>query len=141
MSETMEDESLLSGRALRRRQVSRQMLARMLGEHAESEEEGDEGLDGEEGGDEGRRLVRLLVGSRLLRKRRVRRLMLAHLLREGSEAEDEGDEGEGASGEEEGGREHKIARLLIASRILRRRRVRRALLAHLLREKREEAEA
>jgi len=140
MGETMEDEDLSIGRASRRQRLSRRLLARMLGGHEEAGEgeEGEEGLGEEEGGDQDRRLVRLLIGSRILRKRRLRRLMLAHLLHERSEAEDEGDEGEEGFGEEEGaGGEHKLARVLIASGILRRRRVRRAVLAHLLRERSE----
>ena len=138
MGETMEDEDLSIGRASRRQRLSRRLLARMLGGHEEAGEgeEGEESLGGEEGGDQDRRLVRLLIGSRILRKRRLRRLMLAHLLHERSEAEDEGEEGEEGFGEEEGGTgEHKLARLLIASGILRRRRVRRAILAHLLRDR------
>ena len=97
-----------------------------------------------EGGETERRLVRLLIGSRMLRRRRVRRAVIAHLLKERGEGE--GDEGEGdeAEGDEDGGEdggveggdtERRLVRLLIGSRMLRRRRVRRALLAHLLKER------
>jgi hypothetical protein len=83
--------------------------------------------------------MRLLIGSRLLRRRRARRMLLAHLLRERSGAEEEEDEDEGEPEDEDelgegGDSERRLMRLLIGSRILRRRRVRRTLLAHLLRE-------
>src|SRR5215475_3874384 len=96
-----------------------------LFEQSDTEQEG-------EGNDEEHRLARLLVGGRL-RRRRLRRLMLAHLLRERVEdrgAEDEGIEDEGE--EEDGGEDHRLARLLIGKGALRRRRLRRLLLAHLL---------
>jgi hypothetical protein len=63
-------------------------------------------------------------------------MLLAHLLRERhGEDEDMGDEEEGM----EGGGDRRLMRLLIGSQILRRQRVRRMLLAHLLRERREAA--
>src|SRR5215469_15018089 len=128
----------MGGRALRRQRLSRRMLARMLGARHEAEEddEGEEAFgEEEEGSGDEHRLARLLVGSRMLRRPRLKRLMIAHLLRERSEAEDEGDEGEEYEGEEGSDKERKLARLLIGSRILRRTRVRRAVLAHLLRER------
>ena len=60
-------------------------------------------------------------------------MLLAHLLRERSEAEEDEDEGEDEFGEG-GDSEPRLMRLLIGSRMLRRGRVRRMLLAHLLRE-------
>ncbi len=125
----------LMGGGLRRRRAARALAAHLLKERISGEDEEDGEGEGEEEaeGFSDRRLVKVLLASRLLRKRRLRRLMLAHLLRERSESE-EGDE-EGESGEEaEGGDERKLARLLVASRILRRRRVRQALLMHVLRQ-------
>jgi hypothetical protein len=130
----------IGGRALHRRRLSRRQLARMLGARHEAEEddEGEEAFgEEEEGAGEEHRLARLLVGSRMLRRPRLRRLLVAHLLRERSEADDEGEEGEEYEGEEGVEKERKLARLLIGSRILRRSRVRRALLAHLVRERAE----
>ena len=135
MSETEELARLaMGGRAMRRKRLSRALLARLIGDRYGAE---DEDIEGEE---EGRRIVRLLIGSRLLRRRRLRNLLLAHLLRERGEAEEEEDEGEEASGEEDSDKERRLVRLLIGSRILRRRRVRRMLLAHLLRERGEAGE-
>jgi len=139
MGATLENEELVRlalGRKVRGRRLSRALLARLIGERFEAEDEDEEGESGEEGGDENddRRIARLLIGSRILRRRRLRNLLLAHLLREKGEAQAEGDEGE-EEGEEGGNREQKLVRLLIASRILRRRRVRHMLLAHLLRER------
>jgi hypothetical protein len=78
-----------------------------------------------------------LIGSRILRRRRIRRAVLLHLLRERREGEDEDeDEDEGEGDEDEGGGgERRLLRLLVGSRLLRRRRMRRALLAHLARER------
>jgi len=137
---TLEDEELvrlLGGRALRRRRVSRAVLARMLGENSEEDEDEDEGTgeEAQEGSDTERRLIKLLIGSRMLKRRRLRRMLIAHLLREKAESGEE-DEGEEAEGEESGqDGEHRLLKLLIASRWLRRRRVRRALIAHLVRER------
>src|SRR5215471_11192039 len=136
MSETEELARLAFGaRGMRRRRLSRALLARLIGDRYETEDEDFEGGEEGEGEQEGRRIVRLLIGSRLLRKRRLRNLLLAHLLRERGEAEDEEYEGEEASGEDDSGKEHKLVRMLIGSRLLRRRRLRRMLLAHLLRER------
>src|SRR5690242_5446707 len=122
-------------RAVRSARLRRALIARLLSEQGEEpEEEGGEGM-GEEGGDEDRQLVRLLIGSRMLRRKRLRRLLLAHLIRERGESEDEFDEGDEDVGEDGGEDDRRLARLLVGSRILRRRRVRRALLAHLLKER------
>jgi hypothetical protein len=84
-------------------------------------------------------LARLALGGRKIRRRRLSRALLARLL--GHRFEEEDKEGEEAVGEEEGGdREHKIARLLIGSGVLRRRHLRNLLLAHLLRERGETKE-
>jgi hypothetical protein len=122
----------LGGRALKNRRLRRAIIARLLNENGETSNGEETEEVGEEGGDE-QELVRALIGSRMLRRRRVRRALLTHLLRAKSEAEAEGDEGEEGFGEEGGGDEQEIVRALIASRVLRRRRVRRALLARLLR--------
>jgi hypothetical protein len=70
----------------------------------------------------------------MLRRRRIRRALLAHLLRERREEEDEDEDEDEGEGEGEGG-ERRMLRLLVGSRLLRRRRMRRALLAHLVRER------
>ena len=83
-----------------------------------------------EGGQDERKLARLIIGSRILRRRRVRNLLLAHLLREGREGGDKDEEG--------GGEDHRLLRLLVAGGLLRRRRMRRLLLARLIRHRRAE---
>ena len=123
----------LGSRAMKNRRVRHALIARLLNENGESESEEGEGF--EENGDDDRELVRMLITSRMLRRRRVRRALLAHLLRSKGEEGTEGYEGEEEYGEEGGGDENEIVRALIGSRMLRRRRVRRALLAHLLRTK------
>src|SRR5215469_12708244 len=70
MSETEELARLaLGGRAVRRRRLNRALLARLIGDRYESEDEDIEGEEGEGGEEEGRRIARLLIGSRLLRRR------------------------------------------------------------------------
>ena len=64
-------------------------------------------------------------------------MLLAHLLREKGEAE--GEDYEGAEETAGGGDDQEFMRLIVGSRILRKRRVKRALLAHLLREREEAA--
>jgi hypothetical protein len=75
----------------------------------------------------------------MLRRRRVRRALLAKLIRDRNETGSEGDEDDDEIGEEGGeegsDRERQFLRLVMGSRILRRRRVRRALLAKLIRER------
>src|SRR6516164_8095608 len=144
MSTTLENEDLLKlaagGKTRRRRRMSRALLAHLIGERAEGEGNDYEAEEGDEGEDSERKIARLLIGSRLLRRRRLRNLLIAHLVRERGEAGEEEDEGEDEYGQEGGGGEHKLARLLIGSRILRRGRVRRMLVAHLLRERGEAGE-
>jgi len=150
MSDTsVENEELvklaLAAKGARRKRLSRAMLARLIGERAEEGEEGEEDESDDEfaegGGDRDRAMLRLLIGSRILRRRRFRSLLLAHLARaKRAEAEEEEDEGEDAEGEEGEVSERKIARLVIGSRLLKRRRTRNLLLAHLLREKGEAGE-
>ena len=134
---TLETEDLarlaLGGRGRRNTRMRRALVARLLNEQSDTAEDGDLG-ETTEGDDEERQIARLLTGSRLLRKRRLRRLVLAHLLSERNGEEGEPDEEETDVGEEEGGSDRELARLLIGSRMLRRRRVRRALLAHLIKE-------
>ena len=132
---------LVGSRIMRRNRVRRALLAHLLSQRGEAEDEDvdDETADAEEGEGGERKLLRLLIGSRILRHRRVRRALLAHLLRERGEAEDVDIEGEEDSADDGAGRERRIIRLLIGSRMLRRRRARRALLAHLLHEREEEA--
>jgi transposase len=77
----------------------------------------------EGGGQDEKKIVRLLMGSRILRRRRMRNLLLAHVLREGREQDDNDDDG---------GEERRLVRLLIRGGIVRRRRMRCRLLARLL---------
>ena len=57
------------------------LMAHLL--HERSEAEDDEGEDASaEGGDQDHRLLKALVGSGLLRRRRARRMLMAHLRRE-----------------------------------------------------------
>ena len=137
MDTTMETEDLaklaLGGRARKNTRIRRALIARLLNDQEEAvDEEGGEDT-GDAGSDEERQLIRALVGTRLLRKRRLRKLLKAKLLSERGETGDEYDEEEEETGEEGGEDERKLARLLIGSRMLRKRRVRRALLAALVR--------
>ena len=68
----------------------------------------------------------------------ARRMLVAHLLKEHGEAEDEDYEDDDEPGADGADDEHRIMRLLIGSRVLRRKRARRMLLTHLLRERSEE---
>lgn len=122
---------LAAGRLLKRRRLRRMLRAKLLTERDEGVD--DDESDEESGEDDGE-LGRLLVGNRLLRRRRVRRALLAHLIRDTAGSGEESDESE--EDEEDGGdREGKFVRMVIGSRVLRRRRVRRAVLAHLLKER------
>ena len=119
-----------ASRAVRSRRQNRLLLAKLLSSGSEEEDDEGDGEMAEDGGGKERQLMRLLAGSRILRQKRLRRLLIAHLLRERGESEDdESIEGEEDSGEEGSDRDRKLVRLLVASRLLRRRRVRRALLA------------
>ena len=124
----------LGSRALKNRRVRRAIIARLLNENGETyngegNEEPEEGTDDE--------LVRALIASRMLRRRRVRRALLAHLFATRAEGENDQNESEDGFEEEGGGDETDIVRALVASRAFRRRRVRRALVAHLLEAKAE----
>ena len=129
----------VGGRMIRNGRTRRALIARLLSEQAAgSEEEGDEETT-EEGGDDDRQLVKALLGSRMLKRRRLRRVLLAHLIkaRSASEADDEldDDNDEDVGEEESGDEDRKLLRLVLGSRILRKRRVRRALIAKLLRDR------
>lgn len=126
---------------MRRQRVNRALLAKMLREQAESNG-AEEALEGDEATseeDEGK-LVRALVGSRAFRRRRIRNLVLAHLLRERAEGEESGEDDYEDPDEETGDDDTRLVRALIGSRILRRRRARKLVLAHLLRERARGAE-
>jgi len=136
--------ALLGSRMLKRRRLRRVLLAHLIRERGASEgddevEDNDEDVGEEESGDEDRKLLRLVLGSRILRKRRVRRALIAKLLRDRSGAETEDDDADDDTddddGEEGGDSERKFLRLLVGSRILRKRRVRRALIAKLLKDR------
>lgn len=134
--DTEELARLVGGRAIRRRRMSRRMLARLIGERSEADDDFDEDDEeiSDEGGDKEKRIARLLIGSRLLRRARLRKLVLAHLLRERDEAEDDDEISDEDSAENGEGKDRQLARLLIASGVLRRRRSRRMILGHLMRE-------
>lgn len=122
---------LVGSGMLRRRRIRNLLLAHLLSDRE------DDADDGESVSREDRQLVRLLVAGGIVRRRRVRRLLLAHLLREkiGRDGEDpylETEDGEG------GDEDRQLVRLLIAGGIMRGRRIRRLLLAHLLRNRAEE---
>ena len=122
-------------RRARRQRLSRARLAQLLGEKLEAEEDvGDE--DEDTSADDGEReFARALIGSRLLRRKRTKRMLLAHLLREGGEAEAGEDEDEIDDEPAEGGDEQRLVRALIGSKLLRRKRAKRMLLAYLARER------
>src|SRR5436190_8747907 len=84
---------LLGGRILRKRRMRRLLLAHLLRQEGEAEDDETEAEDDETEGEEGddQQTLRMLIGGRALRGRK-RRLALAHLLREGDEAEEEDDE-------------------------------------------------
>ena len=141
---TLETEDLaqfaLGKRVRRNTRIRRALLARLINDQAEpAEDEGENGAAAE-GDDEERQLVRLLTGTRLLRKRRLRRLVLAHLLSERGGESEESEEDESDEGEEGGEDDREVSRLLLGSRMLRRRRVRRALLAYLIKQRGETGE-
>ena len=130
--------AVIASKMLRRRKVRRAILAHILRSKAE-EMEGESDEEGEEegGGGDDRELVRALIASKMLRRRKVRRALLAHLLRSKAESMSEGDEGEEDYSDEGGREDRELLRAVIASKMLRRRRVRKALLTHLLGEKEE----
>jgi hypothetical protein len=132
---------LIARGVLRRRGVRRVLLAHLLRERGEgvggSGEEYEE-EEGEEVGGGEHRLARLVIASGILRRRRTRRMILAHLLRERGEGGGFGEEFGETEEPEFGSPDRKFAKLLIASGILRRRRTRRMILAHLMRERGEE---
>src|SRR4051812_31647255 len=80
-------------------------------------------------------VAKLAIGARGMRRQRLSRARLARLLGGKLEAEDDVDEGEEASGDDTDDEGTQLARRLIGSRMLRRKRARRMLLAHLLRER------
>jgi hypothetical protein len=126
----------VAGRTIRNGRMRRALIARLLSEQSEGSDEIDDDDATDEGGDDDRQLVRALLGSRMLKRRRLRRVLLAHLLKQRGEAEDEGEDYDEDEGEETAGDEDRqVLRLILGSRLLRRRRVRRALLARLIRER------
>ena len=127
----------LGKRVRRNTRIRRALLANLINEQAEPIEEETENIAAPEGEDEERQLVRLLAGGRLLKKRRLRRLVLAHLLSERGGEPEEFEEGETEEGDEGGENDNEFIRLLIGHKMLRRRRVRRALLAYLIKQRSE----
>src|SRR5579872_1176751 len=124
---------MMIGGSRARKRLRRLLLAKLIRSSGEEEGEEGEAEEGDEGG-EGRQLVRLLIGSRMLRRARIRRLLLAEILRSrGSGEEEEEGEDEDEGDDETRGDERKLVRLIVGSRMLRRRRFRKALLAAVLR--------
>ena len=119
---------LLGGRRERRR-LRRMLIAELIGSmQSEGAEEGEE----TEGDTTERTLVRLLVGGRAIRRQRLRRALVAYVLSgKGSIGEEEPDEDEGTYAEE-GINEKTLARYLLGRGIVKRQRLRRALVAKLL---------
>jgi len=66
---------LIGSRMLRRRRIRTLLLAHLLREGQEREDE-----DGDEGGSEDHRLARLLIGGGIARRGRKRRMLAARLL-------------------------------------------------------------
>jgi hypothetical protein len=131
---------LIASGILRRRIIRKMVMAHLVREHGEgieSEFGEHEGVGGGFGGEETpTKLVRFLIASGILRRQRIRRMVLAHLLREHGEGGEHEHEHEEFEGEEAGGGEdRRIVRQLVASGVLRKRRIRRMLLARLLRER------
>ena len=130
--------AVIGSRILRRRRTRKLVLAHLLRQRASGEEEeGDEDFD-EEGGDEDNRLVKAVIASRVLRRRRTRKLILAHIARQRGESEEEGDEEFDEEGGEGGEEDNRLVKALIASRVLRRRRARKLILAHIARQRGED---
>lgn len=119
---------LLGGRRERRRLRRMLFLALIGGMQSEGAEEGEE----TEGDVTQRTLVRLLVGGRAIRRQRLRRALVAYLLSgKGSVGEEEPDEDEGTYAEE-GINEKTLARYLLGRGVVKRQRLRQALVAKLL---------
>ncbi len=128
-------QALVGTRLVHKRRLRKLLKAKLVKERADGSDDYDEGNeDSGEGTEDEQELGRLLIGSRMLRRRRVRRALLAALVRERAGADDS-DEGTDDSEEDGGDREGKFIRLVIGSGVLRRRRVRRALLAHLVKDR------
>src|SRR5678815_2347347 len=77
---------LLGGRILRKKRIRRALLAHLLRQEDEVE---DNEVDDEEGGDE-QQLLRLIVGGRAMKRRKLKQLTIAQLLRNRDDDEDEG---------------------------------------------------
>ncbi len=119
---------------LRRRRLRHLVLAHLLRERAEGQEDVEADDDGEGAGDQEQGTLRLLLASRMFRRPKLRRMLLAHLIREkGEGAEDVDGEADEAGGDED----RNVVRSLVAAGLLRRRRVRQMLLAHALRDRQE----
>ena len=132
--------AVIGSRILRRRRARKLVLAHLLRERASGEEGEVDDWMGEDEGEDDNRLVKALIASRVLRRRRARKLLLAAIARHRAEsAEDEDFEVEDDFGDEGGDDDNRIVRALIASRILRRSRARKMVLAHLLRRREEVA--
>jgi len=129
-------QALVGTRLLRKRRLRKLLKAKLVNERTEGGEDYDEDEnDAEEGGEDEQEFGRLLAGSRMLKRRRVRRALLAALVRERAGAGEDTEEGDEEIEDDGGDREGRFIRLVIGSRILKRRRVRRALLAALVKER------
>ena len=72
---------LVGGKALQRRRLRRLVLAHLLRERGESEDD-DEGLGEDVAGEDDHRLAKLLLAGGIVRRKRIRRALLAHLIQE-----------------------------------------------------------
>jgi hypothetical protein len=131
------------GRGLRRGRLRRMLLAELI--RSRGEESDDEDDDQDEGSAEGdgggieRKLLAFVIG-RGLRRRRLRQMLLAQVIRSrGEESEDEDDDDEDDGDGAGGGMERKLLGFMIG-RGMRRRRLRRMLLAQVIRSRGEESD-
>ena len=120
---------------LRRRRLRHLVLAHLLRERAEGQQEDVEADDDSEGaGDQEQGTLRLLLASRMFRRPKLRRMLLAHLFAKRARALRTTTERPKRAGGDE---DRNVVRSLVAAGLLRRRRVRQMLLAHALRDRQE----
>ena len=130
---------LIGGRAIRRRRVRRALIAHLLGTKgatSDEDEDEDEGPVGEEGIDE-RTLARFLIGRGAVKRQRIRKALIAKLMagRGGTEDVEEDDDDTDTFGETngDGGSERTLLKSLAGGKAIRRSRIRKMLVAKLLR--------
>jgi hypothetical protein len=132
------------GRGLRRGRLRRMLLAELIrsrGEESEDEDEDeDEGRAEGDGGGMERKLLGFVIG-RGLRRRRLRQMLLAELIRSrGEESADEDEDEDDGRDESDGGSMERKLLAFVIGRGMRRRRLRRMLIAQLIRSRGEESD-